>query len=126
MPSRINLLWSGTMPNKPLKPCSRPGCPNLVSSGLCDDHKRQSNRDYDRGRKDDPGRRLIQSGRWRKIRSRKLSINPLCERCEGNRRLVVAVMVHHKDRNQLNNRDNNLESLCNACHELEHKGERWG
>ena len=94
------------MPNKPLRPCSRPGCPNLVSKGLCEDHKRQSNRDYDRGRKDDPGRKLIQSGRWRKIRSRKLSINPLCERCERAGRLIVATMVHHRDRNQLNNKDN--------------------
>jgi hypothetical protein len=34
--------------------------------------------------------------------------------------------VHHKDRNPYNNDDNNLESLCEPCHDVEHKKERWG
>jgi len=41
-------------------------------------------------------------------------------------RAIAAVLVHHKDKDELNNDLNNLKSLCNPCHEVEHKGERWG
>lgn len=59
--------------------------------------------------------RPIDSRRWRQIREIKLSRDPLCERCGA-----VAVIVHHKDRNENNNYSDNLESLCNHCHEIEH------
>jgi hypothetical protein len=29
------------MPNRPLRPCGQPGCPELVSGGYCDKHKKQ-------------------------------------------------------------------------------------
>ena len=110
------------MPNRPLKPCNKYGCKNLTSGSLCPEHQRQYDADYDKSRKDDPGRRMIQSVQWRKIRAAKLSRNPLCERCIG---VVPAYLVHHKDRNQFNIKDYNLESLCNECHEKEHKEERF-
>ena len=113
------------MPNRPLKPCNKYGCKKLTSARLCPEHQKQYDLDYEQSRKDDPGRRMIQSGRWRKIRSAKLARDPLCERCDLSGLAVPAYLVHHKDRNQLNNKDWNLESLCNECHELEHKEDRW-
>ena len=61
---------------------------------------------------------------WKKIRDRKLNADPLCERCEAKGRVVVAVLVHHKDRNPLNNKPENHESLCDRCHDDEHKNDR--
>jgi len=63
---------------------------------------------------------------WRATRNAKLSKDPLCERHVAMGCTIAAVLVHHKDRNELNNYDENLESLCNECHEAEHKGQRWG
>jgi hypothetical protein len=50
----------------------------------------------------------------------------LCERHLGKGETVAATMVHHKDGNELNNADENHESLCNPCHEEAEKGKRWG
>lgn len=60
---------------------------------------------------------------WHTVRDMKLRQTPLCERCAP--RIVAAVLVHHKDRDPRNNRAENLEALCRACHEAEHRGERW-
>jgi hypothetical protein len=61
---------------------------------------------------------------WHKVRNIKLSETPLCERCEKNGKVTIAVLVHHRDRNPRNNMGNNLESLCVLCHEKEHKEDR--
>lgn len=111
------------MPKKPLRPCKKPMCGNLTHERFCAAHTKQEERRYDQARKDDPGRRFIQSRLWRKIRKQKLDQDPLCERCLP--RVVAAVIVHHVDRNQLNNEPENHESLCFDCHELEHKHERF-
>lgn len=39
-----------------------------------------------------------------------------CERCGGNRRLVV----HHVDGNWKNNEPSNFQTLCTRCHTREH------
>lgn len=58
---------------------------------------------------------------WKKIRDRKLKIDPLCERCQAVGKTVPAVLVHHKDRNPKNNEPGNHEALCLSCHQLEHR-----
>jgi len=63
---------------------------------------------------------------WRKIRKSKLATNPLCEACSRRGVVSVAALVHHKDHDQFNNSIDNLESLCNDCHERHHAGERFG
>lgn len=60
---------------------------------------------------------------WKRIRDLKLKDDPICERCFKAGRVVVAVLVHHKDRNPMNNEPRNHESLCASCHHDEHKGE---
>ena len=69
------------------------------------------------------------SWEWKKCRAAYLKKQPLCERC-GN----PATQVHHKIRlTPANIKEpdttlnfNNLEALCDSCHQLEHKPTvRW-
>jgi len=114
------------MPERPLRPCRQPGCPALVrdGSGYCEKHKRE-----DRKRQDD--RRGSSASRgydstWRKLRHWYLKQYPLCERCEVQGMVVVAILVHHRDHDPRNNTAENFESLCVPCHEEEHRAERFG
>lgn len=109
---------------RPLKPCKYPGCRRLSVDGYCEEHRRKRTRDYDRQRGTPPERGY--GSNWQKVRRIKLDQNPLCERCEKKGRVVIARLVHHKDRDSRNNSNENLESLCVACHEEEHKNERRG
>jgi len=63
---------------------------------------------------------------WRRVRRAKLSVNPLCEKCLSRGRVTPATMVHHKkpvcDYPDLRLVWENLESLCEACHDVEHSG----
>ena len=123
------------MPYKPARPCPgrgprRGSCPNLIQGqerccAECAVHEKQTTREYDRQRDQDEGRQFLHSTVWRKIRDAKLARDPLCERCMQGGRVEAAVLVHHKDRNELHNDPENHESLCNTCHEVEHKEDRW-
>ena len=68
----------------------------------------------------------LHTAHWRKIRDLKLSVHPLCERCERHGRDVIATVVHHIDRDEHNNGFENLESLCRDCHEIEHRRKAGG
>ena len=37
-----------TMPKKPLRPCSHPGCPNLCEGQFCEQHRVEERRKYDK------------------------------------------------------------------------------
>jgi len=39
--------------------------------------------------------------------------------------VVIAALVHHRNRNPRNNEWSNLEALCTACHDEEHRRERF-
>ena len=112
------------MPKKPLKPCKHPGCRKLTINGYCGEHNKKRIHDYDKQRGTAPERGY--NSNWQKARKIKLNENPLCERCKKKGFVVIARLVHHKDRNPRNNTGSNLESLCVACHEEEHKEERRG
>ena len=66
--------------------------------------------------------------RWKDLRKQKKIISPFCERCLKKGIYNSVYIVHHKewinDKNYLD--DNifynidNLESLCQACHNQEH------
>ena len=76
-------------------------------------------------------RRMINSGRWQKIRKQKLSSNPLCQDCQERGKIVAAREVHHvkpcetaktvREMEVLMFDYNNLRSLCHECHVLTHK-----
>lgn len=113
---------------KPMKPCKHPGCRKISPDGYCDEHKKIRDKKY---RNNQDNKRLGASERgynwnWHKVRKMKLNKDPLCERCKKEKKVVVATLVHHKDRNPKNNIEENLESLCVICHEEEHKEDRKG
>jgi len=68
---------------------------------------------YGKGRADNTYRRKVffTDGRPKK-----------CERC-GYDKHEAAIIVHHKDRNRMNDADDNLEVLCCNCHAIEHWAE---
>ena len=87
-------------------------------------HRKQERKRYDKERGSASSRGY--DARWRKVREVVLSDEPLCRRCVAAGRVVAAEMVHHIDRNPRNNQRDNLEPICRACHEAEHKNERYG
>lgn len=118
------------------RPCPGKGprksnCPNVISKGIaycqdCIPYAKKEEAKYNRERDQTDERHFIHSPQWRAIRAAKLAKDPLCERCISKGDDVAAVMVHHKDGNELNNLDENLESLCNPCHEGIEKDNRYG
>ncbi len=70
--------------------------------------------------------RLIRSSRWKRLRARKLTRNPLCEDCEERGRTALATEVHHvrpvedaagrREMESLMFDPHNLRSLCHDCH----------
>ena len=101
------------MPTKPKHYCAYPNCNNLTDKTYCDEHKglKKSNsgdsKPYDR--------------KWRRIRDYKLKLNPLCEECLKQGRIILANEVHHIKPvdyyPELRLDIDNLESLCKVCHE---------
>lgn len=74
---------------------------------------------------------IYQDKRWKKLRKAKLRHNPLCERCESRNRITPADEVHHIipfDRGRTPEETeclafdyDNLKSVCDPCHDEEHK-----
>jgi len=122
------------MPQRPMKPCKRPGCPAITrdKSGYCDEHqeyqkeqKKQKHRSYDQARGKTAARGY--DGQWRKVARIKLSKDPLCEPCLSQGRTVAAALPHHiksvEEHPELRLVMDNLLSVCRSCHEKIHKGE---
>ena len=93
-----------TMPKKPLRPCSHPGCPNLCDGQFCEQHRTEERRKYGRA--------------WKRIRDRYAAEHPLCEQCLKEGRLTPVQEVHHilpVSKGGTHAREN-LMSLCQSCH----------
>lgn len=117
-----------TMPKKPKRPCSHPGCPKLTDGRFCEEHQRQENQRYEKYDRDLAVRRRY--GRaWKRIRDRHIAANPLCEECKKHGKLTPAEEVHHilPLSQGGTHEDSNLMSLCKSCHsEITAKeGGRW-
>lgn len=104
------------MPQNPKRPCNR--CKKLTDKPFCLECQKLMLTKYDSNRETALARGY--DSRWRKVRIIKLRRNPLCERCLQQDKTTRAVLVHHKDRNTRNLLDDNLESLCRPCHDVEH------
>ena len=97
-----------------LKPCTAPGCPELVTSGRCANHRRQAERT--RGTAAQRG----YDHRWARRRAAYLRRHPLCRLCPApatvadhypvSRRDLVAQGVPDPDA------DHRLRPLCASCH----------
>ena len=70
---------------------------------------------------------FYKSGRWKKKRKHILKRDGfLCQECKKNGRRVAAKTVHHVKELELYPKlafdDDNLVSLCEACHNKKHPG----
>ena len=73
---------------------------------------------------------IYQDKRWKIIRAEKLRISPLCEMCQAEERTTLAQEVHHiipfsygRNPAQVDGLAfdmDNLQSLCEPCHEQAH------
>ena len=100
----------------------------MVNNGRCEAHTKQKRKQYDDSRLSSSERGY--DHQWHKVRDHKANINPLCERCLKRGLVVSLDIVHHTEpveaRPELRLVMSNLESLCNECHDIEHKEDRWG
>ena len=89
------------------------------SGGLCARCKAKSYQQYNRFQRDQESQAFYNSNKWRKLRDKKIKLDPLCEQCRDNDLVVTADMVHHIIERKEGGSDtiDNLQSLCFACHE---------
>lgn len=119
--------------NKAKRPCLQPGCPNLVESGYCDEHKRKEQerskeesinnlRALDK-KKEPREIKFYSSPAWRRTSRLYRLKHPLCERCEQRGYIKKSELVHHISELREIWRENgnplhwrNLQALCRDCH----------
>ena len=109
------------MPHAAPRPCSYPGCPTLVRSGRCDQH-RQAEVSYH----NPDHQRLYDTARWKRIRQAQLAREPWCAECSRANIYRPATdvdhyVVHRGD--ELLFYTGELQSLCHACHSRKTAGE---
>jgi 5-methylcytosine-specific restriction protein A len=115
-------------PMKAMRPCSYPGCPELVKSGKCERHAKQEQRRQDdrRGSANERGYNY----RWQKVRLAYLNRHPLCAECERAGKIVPANVVDHiiphKGNQSLFWNVSNWQPLCKQCHDIKTASEDGG
>ena len=128
------------MPNKPPRPCPgygprRGACPNLIKGNArccpeCMPYEKAATRRYDKKRDQTPERKWLHSTRWRRASDLHKSKHPLCAECERHGRItpvyVTDHIIAHNGNYDLFWDQSNWQSLCNSCHELKHRPERFG
>ena len=117
------------MPKKPKSPCRWRGCPNLTEDRYCEEHKRLSDKQYNKYQRD-PQTYKRYSNRWRRIRQLYVKEHPICELCEKKGIIKPVEEVHHiiPLSEGGSHKSNNLMSLCKSCHSkiTATEGGRWG
>lgn len=88
----------------------------------CEKHRKENDRSYDRYWRDPEHQERYHTRAWAKIRAIKLHTQPLCEKCQSEGRYTRACLVHHiKPLSEGGtNAQDNLMSLCAACHNRIH------
>ena len=116
------------MPRKPLRPCRKPGCRELVSSGYCDQHKQK--RSSDRSEEAMSWHWFYGTPEWKDdLRPAQLLREPFCEECAKRGMRVRATDVDHREDHKgdwLKFIDRtNLRSLCHSCHSRKTAKDLW-
>ena len=117
MPPTMPLQKAPTMPRRAARPCSVPGCPELIrgKGRFCAQHQAEeyARQDARRG----SATRRGYGTKWRRIRARFLARYPTCKTCGA-----PATVAHHKVRRRDGGRDSfdNLMALCTSCHSRLH------
>lgn len=119
------------MPQKTLKPCAKPGCPQLIREGrYCPEHDREREAAYNKNRGSSSQQGY--GARWRRLRALYLATNPVCVDPFGvhGATVVQADTVDHILPKSRGGDDTweNLQSLCRSCHsrKTSAEGGRWG
>lgn len=105
-------------------PCRDPLCSEKVKGAYCEEHGGQrASREAELDERPSARERGYDAD-WRRVRNKKLAIDPLCERHALLGETVAADMVHHivplskgGDRLAMEN----LQSLCYSCHSQVHE-----
>jgi 5-methylcytosine-specific restriction protein A len=122
------------MPYLPKKECYLPQCRKeaIGKTPYCKDHQHLSGSGFGKGR-------YVRDDRYNDIRWRKLSmhvrrLNPICEACKKSGRVSAAEVTDHivpwksgkteAERNDLFWDRDNLQALCNKCHNSKSAKER--
>lgn len=126
---------------KPKKKCNKPICQTLINfdEKYCIKHKDVEDKNkYERNKRYNKEVRYSKdnmhiatfytTSQWRNARNIKLSESPLCQRCLTNGYVTQAKIVHHiievRDDWERRLEHENLESICQACHNKEHKASK--
>jgi len=103
-----------------MRPCRYPGCPQLVTSGYCDRHRKQEQRRQDERRGSAAERGY--DARWQRARLIFLQKNPLCIECQKEGHIepatVVDHIVPHKGNVDLFWDESNWQPLCRKHHDI--------
>lgn len=111
------------MPKRAGRPCSYPGCPNLVHEAgrtYCPEHHKQRQREYNQKRGSPASRGY--DAEWRRTRAAFLEVHPTCA-CGR-----PATDVDHIVPKERGGTDDwsNLEALCHSCHSRKTATEHGG
>jgi len=101
------------MPYAALKPCSHPGCTQLVKHGRCARHQASAQP------RDPTRQRLYNTAAWDRIRARQLAEHPWCAACLRANVYTPATDVDHLERHEGNPAKffaGPFQSLCHRCH----------
>jgi len=131
-------IIQNAMPTSPPRPCSHPGCTQLVyGDAKCEQHKAAAHAHYDRNvRANDPrlaeAKRIRNTSQWQQLRDMMRACNPVCIdplNVHGSQPAPTE-HIHHItpliDRPDLAFTCSNLAPLCIACHSLIEARERAG
>ncbi len=102
-----------SMPLAALKPCSYPGCANLVRSGRCTDHPFIDAHIHEH-------QKLYDKTKWDRIRKRQLTREPWCAECLQAGVYTVATIVDHVIPHRgdpVKFYRGPFQSLCKSCHD---------
>lgn len=106
------------MPYKPNKPCSFPGCPELISPGerFCISHKRIEQKRYDKQRGTAAQRGY--DARWRKYTRIYKAEHPLCinyKECHNTTEVVDHIVPVSRGGDFWD--PDNHQPICKMCHD---------
>lgn len=101
------------------KPCSRPGCPELTTSGRCDSCRR----DADAQRRARPDQQAYNSPQWRRRRAAYLAVNLFCALCRAPSTVADHYPISRRDLVDMGvpgpDAPERLRPLCKPCHSRE-------
>ena len=118
-----------TMPRKPKRPCSHPGCPGVTEEQFCEVHKKLEAKRYEKYDRDLVAKRKYGRSHWKRLRNEFLLSHPFCEMCLKEGVMTKANEVHHIRPLSIGGGDelDNLMAICTPCHSriTSREGGRW-